>query len=195
MVIKADKQNGLVKGGIRLSYSKNSLGQRGQSNQPFPATSYGGISPRSPPSSIDISHLDTRGPIHSFSSLGPSQGSQHRDTTTLSPTAQPFNVPISSIKSSSITSNPISPKSRYFDPLPSSATSGPRSQDTDPDARPIPITGPAGRISGSPSSPIRSPKAFSSWVSTGSVGNGYSGPGFPSSLGGVASTWGSHTSG
>jgi hypothetical protein len=155
--------------------------------------------PTGPGHSSDISP-------HSFSSLGLSHAgtdTRHRDNTTLSPTAQPFTIPTASSASSGST-QATSPRSRYFAPPSTSVGSEPRSSgfsafasvSTHASATPIPASKNAGpAASGFPGSPIRSPTGFSSWVSTGSAGNGYSGQGFPSSLGGVASTWGSHTSG
>ncbi|KAL1407223.1 hypothetical protein Q8F55_006640 [Vanrija albida] len=106
--------NGLVKGGIRLSYSKNSLGQRGNSHQQGVSTSmFGGIAHTvalagmsSGPSGNQLAPGAPGGgflgpsppvPIGSSSSTATTPGADPRrpsEGSSLSPTAQPFNAPL-----------------------------------------------------------------------------------------------------
>ncbi|ORX35166.1 hypothetical protein BD324DRAFT_121250 [Kockovaella imperatae] len=129
---------GLVKGGIRLSYSKNSLGQRGNghpsSGNP---TMFGGIAHTvalagmSPSSSAKHLHGASAAPpssatTHSFG-LQLSNGSSSSPipmpdlrrgseaVTALSPTAQPFSLGTSANSAASATS----PRARYFGSSPS----------------------------------------------------------------------------
>jgi hypothetical protein len=140
---KADTafQGGLVKGGIRLSYSKNSLGQRGSMHPAGLNTSmFGGIAHTvalagmSSPSSanansntygLQLSHVQGHGGSQITPGLGgqgphsapiPMPGDLRRtsDATTLSPNAQPFNasLPVAT-----------SPRSRYYGSSPGAVSS------------------------------------------------------------------------
>lgn len=203
-------QNNLVKGGIRLSYSKNSLGQRGASH---PAGNgnpgFGGM-----PANVGMGGLASPG--HSYQPVpgygvpnghqgqsapsgpntaplyNPQGGMSHsaplasgQPSTSLSPNAQPFALP------------PTSPRSRYFGAPP----------DGGPAPVPVPVPVPTSRSHPNASfsafqgtsnsqlspvgSPIRTPGSYS-WVSSGSGMNGNSGySGFTlGSLDGAASAWG-----
>ncbi|WVQ82785.1 hypothetical protein IAT38_004917 [Cryptococcus sp. DSM 104549] len=165
---------GLVKGGIRLSYSKNSLGQRGNAHPSALNTNmFGGIAhtvalagmsltsptsgaPHLIPSAASAPGAGAVGanPANGPMSAGAGQGyglqlqqgarrgsdrdgvrepataplaDMRRESavsagglsngTSLSPTARPFNAPLPSLSSSAST-NPTSPRSRYFQPQP-----------------------------------------------------------------------------
>lgn len=193
--------NGLVKGGIRLSYSKNSLGQRGNSHQQAMGNSmFGGIAhgvavagmsnapsgnqmPPGPPGPGSYSMAASQ-PVP----IGPPGGQAGDRRTTegpssLSPTAQPFNAPLAT-----------SPRSqRFYDagPLDRQNSSGSAGGSTASQATAIPGAGgkseaafnsfgPSSVGGGfSPvSSPIRTPASLG-WVSSsaapGSAGNTYGG--------------------
>ncbi|KAI9633359.1 uncharacterized protein MKK02DRAFT_39340 [Dioszegia hungarica] len=203
----AIKENGLVKGGIRLSYSKNSLGQRGQSQpQGLGSSMFGGIAHNVAMAGMSPSPTTTTDPSNhrtdsvnspSFSSLGLSS-SRANDGTTLSPTAQPFMIPTPSLSSGSASNQATSPRSRYFggsEPRSPGSNFAPGSIQSNIGGLPVPAPGGNGGAGSSAGSSAASPKwtpATVSWLSPGSAGNGYGGgDGFPSSLGGVASTWGS----
>jgi len=186
--------NGLVKGGIRLSYSKNSLGQRGNSHQQAMNSSmFGGIAHTvalAGMSSAPTNQMQHGGqggyggglavsqpvPIGPPSNSGSASGRpSDAPASSLSPTAQPFNAPLP----------PTSPRSqRFYERQPPSA--GPpgsapgsvQSQSslgtgkTDPSAAfnsftPTATT-PGGQFS-PVSSPIRTPASLG-WVSS-STGN------------------------
>ncbi|WWC90262.1 uncharacterized protein L201_005195 [Kwoniella dendrophila CBS 6074] len=255
---------GLVKGGIRLSYSKNSLGQRGNAHPSALNTSmFGGIahtvalagmsmnSPTNTPShpipinngqvgqgsnsagptagyGLQLQHGIPQGQIPATAvpdlrrdsnfSNGNSVQAPHQ-TTSLSPTAQPFNISLP---------NPTSPRSsRYFQqpgttstsnkvPSPSDLASPSSFTGTSSAAVPIPSNNSNSTFqpfsSSNPSSgfspmssPIRTPASFS-WKSSGAPpGNNGSGVGgfggfefasttanntTLSSLNGAASAWG-----
>ena len=187
-------QGGLIKGGIRLSYSKNSLGQRGSAHPPGINTPmFGGIahtvalagmSPTTTPSNaFGLQGLNGHsGPQSAPLPMPgmPGDGRRGSEGTSLSPTAQPFNasLPVTT-----------SPRSRYFGTSPTNMsgnmpikepTSGSGSAGgmafnsfsptSNAGAQPIP-TGPGnqGNNGGgqfSPvSSPIRTPQSIS-WVSS-----------------------------
>nr|XP_018266045.1 uncharacterized protein I303_00014 [Kwoniella dejecticola CBS 10117]OBR88203.1 hypothetical protein I303_00014 [Kwoniella dejecticola CBS 10117] len=240
---------GLVKGGIRLSYSKNSLGQRGNAHPSSLNTSmFGGIahtvalagmsmnSPTATPAHpIPIANgQGTHGPA----SAGPNTGyglqlqqglphnqgqqlpasapnsdfrrdsnasSSQAQSTSLSPTAQPFNISLP---------NPTSPRSRYY--APGSLTKAPSPSDvpsssfTGSAAVPIPSANSTFQpfSSSDPSSgfspmssPIRTPASFS-WKSSGAPpgtsAGGFGGFDFATtgtaigSLNGAASAWGAN---
>jgi hypothetical protein len=161
----AHNQAGIVKGGIRLSYSKNSLGQRGSAHPAGTNTSlFGGIAHTvalagmSSPSSQNGNYSNGNGAgPHSAPIPMPNDVRRGSEVSGLSPTAQPFNVSL-----------PIatSPRSRYFGSSPSQ--NGP----TTSTAQPIPHSSSSQSGSFSPvSSPIRTPASFS-WVSSGSTGIG-----------------------
>jgi hypothetical protein len=208
---KADKQNNLVKGGIRLSYSKNSLGQRGASH---PAGNgnpgFGGM-----PHNVGMGGLAS--PTHAYQQIpgyglpnghqgqsappGPGsaplynpQGSMSHSaplasgqpSTSLSPNAQPFALP------------PTSPRSRYFGAPPNGNGPAPLpvpvpvpSSRSDPNASFSAFQGTSSNQLSPVGSPIRTPGSYS-WVSSGSGVNGNSGfSGFTlGSLDGAASAWG-----
>ncbi|WVW81152.1 hypothetical protein I302_103143 [Kwoniella bestiolae CBS 10118] len=236
---------GLVKGGIRLSYSKNSLGQRGNAYPSSLNTSmFGGIahtvalagmsmsSPTSTPAHpIPINNGQTsQAPLSAGPNTGYGLQLQHgqqqppatapipdlrresdgntsqAQSTSLSPTAQPFNISLP---------NPTSPRSRYFTPgssnkvpspsdVPSSSFTGGSSAVPIPSAnstfQPFSSSNPSSGFSPM-SSPIRTPASFS-WKSSGAPpGAGTSAGGFGgfdfastgtalSSLNGAASAWG-----
>jgi RNA recognition motif-containing protein len=215
-----DIQNNLVKGGIRLSYSKNSLGQRGASHAPGagapgfgpvphhvpmtgmppPGQGYNqtpGLAYGLPPNG----HQGQSAPsgTHGQTLYNPSQVpmphsapiASGQPSTSLSPNAQPFALP------------PTSPRARYFVAPPNGGSSG---------AQPVPVPVPSAKSDSNGSfpafqssshsasnasqfspvgSPIRTPGSFS-WVSSGSGINGNSGySGFTlGSLDGAASAWG-----
>ena len=162
---QAHIQAGIVKGGIRLSYSKNSLGQRGSAHPAGSNTSlFGGIAHTvalagmSSPSSQNGNYPNGNGAgPHSAPIPMPNDVRRASEVSGLSPTAQPFNAPL-----------PItqSPRSRFFGSSPSQ--NGP----TISTAQPIPQAPSSQSGSFSPvSSPIRTPASFS-WVSSGSAGIG-----------------------
>ncbi|RXK37390.1 hypothetical protein M231_05377 [Tremella mesenterica] len=207
---------GLVKGGIRLSYSKNSLGQRGSSHQTITPPVFGGIA-----QAVAMAHLNTTSPNQYGSAPIPMPQAENRDDpslmgTSLSPTAAPFMA--------------MSPRSRYFDSSVFSSSSVPSSSPNAPNVNSnntnssngrdsfsagVPVGG-SGHGSGSgtgggytsfPSttnsnisntttapvpvgSPIRTPASFS-WLGGGAYGFG-DGP-FnnltPGSLTGAANAW------
>ncbi|KAK6904586.1 hypothetical protein I203_105402 [Kwoniella mangroviensis CBS 8507] len=240
---------GLVKGGIRLSYSKNSLGQRGNAHPSSLNTSiFGGIahtvalagmsmtSPTTTPAHPlpNNNGQASQGPVSAGPNSGyglqlqhgPPQGQpqppvtapipDHRrgsngnagqaQSTSLSPTAQPFNISLP---------DPTSPRSRYFTPgnsnkvpspsdVTSSSFTGGSSAVPIPSAnstfQPFSSSNPSSGFSPM-SSPIRTPASFS-WKSSGAPpGAGSSAGGFGgfdfastgtalSSLNGAASAWG-----
>ncbi|KAK4688241.1 hypothetical protein P7C73_g1866, partial [Tremellales sp. Uapishka_1] len=185
---------GLVKGGIRLSYSKNSLGQRGTSYPSGISTSmFGGIAHTvalagmsSPNNSTGPSQYQIQGQ-HPHPSSVPipmaSQRGYENQQGALSPTAQPFNL-------ASQQAQATSPRSRYFQ------------QQSQP-PQPLPNQNPnANQNQGqfSPmSSPIRTPASLS-WLSSsgpsGGMQQAQQGYGFDpfanqiGSLNGAASAWG-----
>lgn len=205
-------QNNLVKGGIRLSYSKNSLGQRGASHPAGhggPGSGFGGM-----PHNVGMAGLaspgqsynQVPGPAYGLQLNGhqqsappgpstaplynPSQGGMSHSapvavgqaSTSLSPTAQPFALPSTS------------PRSRYFGAPPNGGPAPvpvpvPTSR-SDPNASFQAFQSTAAQLS-PVGSPIRTPGSFS-WVSSGSGVNGAGGySGFTlGSLDGAASAWG-----
>lgn len=186
--------SGLVKGGIRLSYSKNSLGQRGNSHQQAMNQSmFGGIAhtvalagmssgpsgnqmgPNPGGYAMAASQPVPIGPPNAQG--GPSNNDRRPSEapSSLSPTAQPFNAPL-----------PTSPRSqRYYAPgeqrPPISST--PSSSNV-PGSSAIPSKGDAsnafssfapssagqGGFSSPVSSPIRTPASLG-WVSSGANSN------------------------
>jgi len=193
-------QGGLVKGGIRLSYSKNSLGQRGSSHPTgINSSILGGIA-----HTVALAGMSS--PSTSNSVPGPGYGLQFQpgsgpnsqsapisvrrsgDGMSLSPTAQPFNATLPTA---------TSPRSRYFGSSPPNSSKDPQGgyHSYPPNSQPPSVVGPGPGGNGgqfSPvSSPIRTPASYS-WVSSG----GSSGYGFDPfaghgmSLGGAASAWG-----
>jgi hypothetical protein len=215
--------NGLVKGGIRLSYSKNSLGQRGNSHQQGMNNSmFGGIAHTvalagmSPTPANQIAHggapqgnyslaVAQPVPIGPPSNSDSATGRPDGPASSLSPTAAPFTAPLP----------PVSPRSqRFYDrQLPaggppgstsSSAQSQPAGLPTDPSAafNSYPPTAAAPGGSFSPvSSPIRTPASLG-WVSssTGAASGAFGGfdtfgiPHHIGSLNGAASAWGASSS-
>lgn len=208
--------NGLVKGGIRLSYSKNSLGQRGNSHQQGMGNSmFGGIA-----HTVALAGM-TSGPANNQLApgapggyamaaaqpvpIGPPSGAASANDprrpsdipSSLSPTAQPFSAPL-----------PTSPRSqRYYGnelQTPTGTTpqsSSVQSQSAMPDGSFNTFAQATAAQGGfSPvSSPIRTPASLG-WVSSSS-GNTSSGAfgGFDAfaiphhglgSLSGAASAWG-----
>ncbi|BEI83810.1 hypothetical protein CcaverHIS002_0404140 [Cutaneotrichosporon cavernicola] len=193
--------NGLVKGGIRLSYSKNSLGQRGNSHQQAMGNSmFGGIAHgvavagmSNAPSGNQMAPGPPGPGSYSMAAsqpvpIGP-PGGQAGDRraaegpSSLSPTAQPFNAPLA----------PSPGSQRFYDsgPLDRQNSSGSASGSTASQATAIPGAGgkteaafnsfgPSSVGGGfSPvSSPIRTPASLG-WVSSsaapGSSGNTYGG--------------------
>lgn len=129
---QTEQQGGLVKGGIRLSYSKNSLGQRGSSHPAGINTSmFGGIAHTVALAGMSSNSNGPSGSNHIPASAGSyglqlqhgqSPGSSSAPipiqangaATSLSPTAQPF----------------TSPRSRYFGSSPGSLPTGPQSAST-----------------------------------------------------------------
>lgn len=114
--------NGLVKGGIRLSYSKNSLGQRGNSHQQAMGGSMfgglahtvalagmsgapqGAVGPGNGPGAYPMSGGSQPVPIGPPSGNQPGNSERRQgEASSLSPTAQPFNAPL-----------PTSPRSQPF---------------------------------------------------------------------------------
>jgi hypothetical protein len=202
-----------VKGGIRLSYSKNSLGQRGVNHSGPGGPGFAGAMPVMGMIQGYNQNSNSAGPGSSFghelqgqghsAPPGPSTApmpinhGHHQHFTQsapngapLSPNAQPFALP------------QTSPRSRYFANGPGSGP-GPASvpvpvpnSKSDPNASFQAFQSPnsAGTSSQfSPvGSPIRTPGSFS-WVSSGSGMNGNGGyGGFTlGSLDGAASAWGS----
>lgn len=194
--------NGLVKGGIRLSYSKNSLGQRGNSHQQAMNSSmFGGIAHGVAVAGMSNTPSGTPlapGQQGSYSlaasqpvPIGPPSGNQGgsggdrrggEGPSSLSPTAQPFNAPL-----------PTSPRAqRFYDPatLDRQNSSGSASGSANSQATAIPggggkseaafnSFGPSSVQGGfSPvSSPIRTPASLG-WVSSSS------GPGSGNTFGG-----------
>lgn len=179
--------SGLVKGGIRLSYSKNSLGQRGNSHQQaLNQSMFGGIA-----HTVALAGMSS-GP--SGNQLGPNpggyamaasqpvpigppnaQGGADRRASdapsSLSPTAQPFNVPL-----------PTSPRSqRYYGPgeprpgisstpsannvNPGSSTMPTKSDGSAAFSSFAPSSAGQGGFSSPVSSPIRTPASLG-WVSS-----------------------------
>ncbi|WVR03016.1 hypothetical protein IAU60_000005 [Kwoniella sp. DSM 27419] len=205
---------GLVKGGIRLSYSKNSLGQRGNAHPAGTSGGlFGGIAHTVALAGMSMTSPGATHPIPIANGgygqgMGDSRDSRRESAagTSLSPTAQPFNISLP---------NPTSPRSRYFGTTPTSASSlkgpspdGPAQSST---AVPIPAgntfqpftqgsSGPSPSSGFSPmSSPIRTPASFS-WKSSGPSTSGGFGYEFGSgiqlgSLNGAASAWGAGGSG
>ncbi|ORY26951.1 hypothetical protein BCR39DRAFT_506429 [Naematelia encephala] len=204
---------GLVKGGIRLSYSKNSLGQRGSAHPTGISTSmFGGIA-----HTVALAGMSTPPSANSQNSGAnyahglqlqsapipqPPDLRRGSEATGLSPTAQPFNATLPMT---------TSPRSRYFGTSPNkeavaSATFGSFTPGAAvPTAINPPNNGANPPGSMSPvASPIRTPASYS-WVSTsgggqGGVGNGYGFEGFSStgglpSLDGAASAWGAGQTG
>lgn len=210
-------QSGLVKGGIRLSYSKNSLGQRGVNHSIGPGGSgFGGMphtglpgpgySQNSAPGSGSFG-LQLQGQGHGHGqgqsappgpSTAPMAIGHHQNfhqsapggPTSLSPNAQPFALPSTS------------PRSRYFGggaaPAPASVPVPVPSSKSDPSASFQAFQSASNSASNASSqfspvgSPIRTPGSFS-WVSSGSGMNSNGGyGGFTlGSLDGAASAWGS----
>ena len=211
---------GLVKGGIRLSYSKNSLGQRGNG---YPAgAAVGGAAaaagsqygaphnvPMSPSAQaptpgygLQLSQAPAGAPTGPQSAPIPMPGDIRRrsESTGLSPTAQPFNasLPLAA-----------SPRSRYFGSSPSRVDSyafaaGSTPSSTQGQPIPAPSSSNTSAQFSPVSSPIRTPASYS-WVSSGQsntstsgMGNGYAFDPFAGgsmSLSGAASAWQSGTSG
>ncbi len=207
-----------MKGGIRLSYSKNSLGQRGNSHPTGINTSmFGGIA-----HTVALAGMSS--PSTSNSNPGPGYGLQLQqgsmptpqsapipmtrptEGTSLSPTAKPFNATLPMA---------TSPRSRYFGSSPPNSSKEPQGGYGIPSNSQPPSAmgpGPGGNGGGqgqgqgqvqvqlpgqqgggqfSPvSSPIRTPASYS-WVSSGSNGYGFDPfAGHGMSLGGAASAWG-----
>ncbi|WRT63108.1 uncharacterized protein IL334_000011 [Kwoniella shivajii] len=185
---------GLVKGGIRLSYSKNSLGQRGNAHpSSLNPSMFGGIAHTVALAGMSMTSPTTASaqpipinngqggslPVSAGANVsyglqlqqgGPSQGHQspatasisdsRRDangpssqSTSLSPTAQPFNISLP---------NPASPRSRYF-------TANP------PSKAPSPSDAPSSSFSGSSSAvPIPSANASFQPFSSSNTSSGFS---------------------
>jgi hypothetical protein len=197
-----------VKGGIRLSYSKNSLGQRGTSH---PAGNgnpgFGGMPQMSGLASPGHTYNTVPGyglpnghhgqsappgpgtaPLYNSNQGGISHSAplaSGQPSTSLSPNAQPFALP------------PTSPRSRYFGappnggPAPQSVPVPVPSSRSDPNASFSAFQGSSSTQLSPVGSPIRTPGSYS-WVSTGSGINGNGGySGFTlGSLDGAASAWG-----
>ena len=191
-----------MKGGIRLSYSKNSLGQRGSSHPAGINTSmFGGIAlaGMSNPST-STSQPGPPGPGGGYGlqlqSTPQSVPNRPIESTSLSPTAQPFNATLPMA---------TSPRSRYFGTSPPNTgkdqmgypgqgqggyNSFPPGSGSQPPSAVSGGGGGGGQFS-PVSSPIRTPASYS-WVSSGGT-NGYGFDPFAGhgmSLGGAASAWG-----
>lgn len=221
--------NGLVKGGIRLSYSKNSLGQRGNSHQQGMSSSmFGGIAHTvalagmSSPPANQMAPGSQGGGNYGLSQpvpIGP-PSNQNQDprrasdgpSSSLSPTAQPFNAPLppTSPRSQRFYGNERQPSSGAPGSNPGSAQSQPSNLNTGQDPASAfnsytpTATTPGGQFS-PVSSPIRTPASLG-WVSSSTgnaAGSGTFGAfdafGMPhhglGSLNGAASAWGASNNG
>lgn len=210
--------NGLVKGGIRLSYSKNSLGQRGNSHQQgMGGSMFGGLA-----HTVALAGMsgpagapgNGQGPYPMSGSgsqpvpIGPPSGNQpgnsdrRQEASSLSPTAQPFNAPL-----------PTSPRSQRYYGRDSERSSGASTANMNQQGTSIPQGKQDGFSTFSPpsvsqqgfspvSSPIRTPASLG-WVSSSGSNSGnafgaFDAFGLPphglGSLNGAASAWGQSNS-